>query len=412
MFKKVVLGVSGGVDSAVAALLLKKKGFDVHGVFMKNWDVIDETGICKADEDFKDASYLCKQLNIPLHPVNFVKEYWNEVFCNLIKEYENGCTPNPDILCNRNVKFNYFYKYATEHLKADAIATGHYARTNFGPYLENYHPDNLVKLLRANDTRKDQTFFLCQISQKALRKTMFPLSNLMKWEVKHMAVENNLEKFAVKPESMGICFIGSRNFQHFIKEYIMDKPGDFIDIDTGKIIGHHKGLHQWTLGQRSRLGGFAKSYFVAKKSTENNNIYVASGTAHPAFHSTTVVTSEPHWISSEPPELVKDHILHCDFKFQHTEQLASCKVCKTHKGLVVTLEKHKRALTAGQYAVFYRNNECLGSARILNSGASNFSLFYINNNKLGDVIDKEKNEKENSEYYNDCNLYMNRNKVC
>ncbi|CAG9765644.1 unnamed protein product [Ceutorhynchus assimilis] len=382
MIKRVALGVSGGVDSAVAALLLKNKGFDVQGVFMKNWDIADEKGSCRADEDYKDASQLCKQLNIKLHHVNFVKEYWNEVFCNLVKEYETGNTPNPDILCNRNVKFNYFYKYSMEHLKADAIATGHYANTSFGPYLEHYNPNEGVKLLRAKDTKKDQTFFLCQVQQEALKKTMFPLGNLMKWEVKHIATENNLEKFAFKHESMGICFIGSRNFQDFIEEYIPDKPGKFVDIDTGQIVGEHKGIHKWTLGQRSRLPGLPEAYFTCKKNAEDNIIYVAKGTKHPSFHGSLLFTTKPHWIHSKPKELKKDNILTCDFKFQHTEEWASCKVCQCNDGLLVKLEKSKRALTPGQFAVFYRGDECLGSAKILNSAPSNFTLYYLQNGTL------------------------------
>ena len=204
---------------------------------MRNWDILDETGVCRANEDYKDAQIVCNELNIPLHEVNFVKEYWNNVFCNLMKEYQTGYTPNPDILCNKYIKFDLFYKYAVNKLGADAIATGHYARTSFGDYLEHfmageserliYNADQMivhvnvfldVRLLVANDETKDQTFFLCQVQQEALRRTMFPLGSIKKADVKRIAMDNNFEKLALKRESMGICFIGPRNFQDFIAE--------------------------------------------------------------------------------------------------------------------------------------------------------------------------------------------------
>ncbi|CAG9853894.1 unnamed protein product [Phyllotreta striolata] len=376
MFKKVAIGVSGGVDSAVAAMLLKTKGFDVQGVFMQNWDIRDEKGVCSSEVDLEDAQKICNSIGIKLHCVNFVKQYWNLVFCELVKEYESGRTPNPDVLCNRNIKFNYFYKYAMDHLGVDAIATGHYANTSFGTYLENYQPNKNVRLLLAKDTKKDQTFFLCQVKQEALRRTMFPLGNITKWQVKNIAIENNLEKIALKPESMGICFIGSRNFQTFIQEYIADKPGDFVDVDTGKVVGQHRGVHQWTLGQRSRLQGLPLAYFVARKDIERNIIYVAQGTDHPILFSDLVFTEPPYWIHSEPIELKSNNILECDFKFQHTKRWSPCLVYKTKKGLLVKLHNEKRALTEGQYAVFVKNQECLGSAKIVNTGVSNFTNKY------------------------------------
>ncbi|XP_066143682.1 mitochondrial tRNA-specific 2-thiouridylase 1 [Euwallacea fornicatus] len=394
MIKRVALGISGGVDSAVAALLLKTRGYDVQGVFMRNWDIADEKGNCRADEDLKDASYICDKLNIPLHQVNFVKEYWNEVFSHLLKDYESGDTPNPDILCNKNVKFKHFFEYAQCCLKADAIATGHYARTSFGSYLENYKPNTNVRLLRAQDIRKDQTFFLCQLQQQVLRRTMFPLGDLTKWEVKHIAVEHGLERIALKPESMGICFIGSRNFQDFIKEYIEDKPGKFIDIDTGQVVGEHQGIHQWTLGQRSRVHGIPEPYFICQKNVKENIIYVVQGTNHPALYSSLFFTCPPHWISLEPPELKKDSILHCYFKFQHTNDVVSSEVCQSNMGLIVKLKLPKRALTPGQYAVFYRGNECLGSAKIIHAGASEFSLNYLKK-RTRDFCD-ENNESDAS----------------
>ncbi|XP_023311208.1 mitochondrial tRNA-specific 2-thiouridylase 1 isoform X2 [Anoplophora glabripennis] len=358
-FRKIAVAISGGVDSAVTALLLKRKGFSVEGVFMQNWDITDEKGFCSSNEDFKDALIVCKKLNVQLHHVNFVKQYWNEVFYHLIKEYETGYTPNPDIMCNKKIKFNYFYKYAMNNLKADAIATGHYAKTSFGPYLQYYKSGEDVKLYRAEDIKKDQTFFLCQIEQEALRRTMFPLGNLTKSEVKQIAFNSNLEEFAKKPESMGICFIGSRNFQNFIQEYIPDKPGLFVNIDNSKVMGEHRGIHQWTLGQRAKLQGLPEAFFIARKCIQSNIIYVASGTKHPILHSNLFFGSRPHWIHSVPEELDRGEVLKCDFKFQHTEEWTPCEICKVEEGLIIKLIKPKRAITPGQYAVFSRNRECL-----------------------------------------------------
>ncbi|KAK9745436.1 Aminomethyltransferase beta-barrel domain [Popillia japonica] len=387
-FRNIVVGMSGGVDSAVAALLLKR--YNIQGVFMQNWDITDEQGFCSASEDYKDAKYVCDKLNIPLISVNFVKEYWNDVFVDLIREYENGYTPNPDILCNRHIKFNYFYKFAKEKLNADAIATGHYARTSFGTFLEKYDPNIGVKLLKPLDDVKDQTFFLCQIKQDALRETMFPLGDLTKPQVKQIAREHNLEEIASKKESMGICFIGSRDFQDFISEYVQNKPGKFVDVDTGLVVGEHNGIHHWTLGQRSRIAGVADSYFIANKDVTSNTIYVAMGTTHPALHSNLFFTSDPHWICRKPVELDKNEIYTCQFKFQHTHSLVDCDLCQTPKGLIVKLSAPKRALTPGQYAVFYKGEECLGSARISNSGPSNFLMFYSKNKSY----ERRKNAKE------------------
>ncbi|EFA07642.2 mitochondrial tRNA-specific 2-thiouridylase 1 [Tribolium castaneum] len=382
--RKVVVGISGGVDSAVAALLLKKRGYDIQGVFMQNWDIADEKGYCSADADYKDAALVCDKLDIKLTHVNFVKHYWNEVFSNLIKEYETGNTPNPDVLCNRNIKFNYFYKYARNELGADAIATGHYARTSFGSYLEHYNPEKGVRLLNAVDWFKDQTFFLCQVNQEALQRTMFPLGDLMKPEVKKIARENGLEKIARKKESMGICFIGNRKFQDFIREYIDDKPGDFVDVDTAKVVGQHNGVHQWTLGQRARLHSYESPYFVARKDVDKNIIYVVKGTKHPLLYTNIILTSEPHWIHSQPPDL-QNGVLECDFKFQHTKYWVKCQVCQTSKGLIIKVNRYKRAITPGQFAVLSKDGECLGGARIINTGVSHFSLYYLENNGLGSV---------------------------
>ncbi|GAB0086656.1 Mitochondrial tRNA-specific 2-thiouridylase 1 [Sergentomyia squamirostris] len=298
ILRNVVVGVSGGVDSAVAALLLKNKGFKVQGVFMKNWDIIDEKTFCTGEQDWEDAQRVCRYLKIPLIHVNFVKEYWNNVFRQFLHDYESGLTPNPDILCNRHIKFDNFFSYATreDKLGAEAIATGHYARTNFGPFLEQYSPDQSVRLLQARDTFKDQTFFLSSVPQRALRKTMFPLGNFTKDEVKRLAEDAGMGFLLKKKESTGICFIGHRNFQEFISEYITAKPGKMVDIETGAEVGDHSGFHNWTIGQRCRLGGFPQRYFIAQKDRRTNTIFVAQGTHNPALFSKTFSTECPYWI--------------------------------------------------------------------------------------------------------------------
>lgn len=374
-FKKVVVGLSGGVDSAVSALLLKKNGFQVIGAFMKNWDIADETGNCTASEDLRDAEWICSKLGIELHEVNFVKEYWNEVFSNAIDDYRIGLTPNPDILCNRHIKFNVFFKYCAERLGADTIATGHYAQTSFGNFMQFYNPSQGVRLLKAVDSVKDQTFFLSQVKKEALEKTMFPIGNLIKTQVKKIALEHNLDRIAQRKESMGICFIGSRNFQQFISEYVDNKEGAFIHVESGDVVGKHSGIHQWTVGQRCRIGGQLEPLYVMKKDVDFQNIYVAPGQFHNSLLNKFFTTSVPHWIHSAPQQLESNSVLDCEFRFQNTDPLACCQVMKlTNGGLAVQLQQPKHALTCGQFAVFYMGNECLGSARITSTAPSLFTL--------------------------------------
>ncbi|XP_015185768.1 PREDICTED: mitochondrial tRNA-specific 2-thiouridylase 1 isoform X1 [Polistes dominula] len=376
MLKNIVVGISGGVDSAVTALLLKKKGFNVVGVFMKNWDIINEKGICLAEQDYNDAKKVCEKLDIPLFQVNFVKEYWNNVFSTLLEKYQSGSTPNPDIICNKNIKFDHFINLAQTKFHADAVATGHYVRTSFGPYLENFKPHTNVLMLKALDPNKDQTFFLSQVSQRSLRYCMFPLGEYFKSDVKKIAREAGLIEIAEKKESMGICFVGKREFQHFISEYIENKDGDFVDLDNGKVVGRHQGIHHWTIGQRCRISGLTDPYFVFQKNLQTNIITVVKGTNHPALYTDLLMTKNPHWIAGEPPELTNsERIFICDFRFQHRKPLTVCNVFKTlNNHLIIQLSKPLRAITIGQYAVLYSGQLCLGSAEITYPGPSYFAL--------------------------------------
>ncbi|XP_012252584.2 mitochondrial tRNA-specific 2-thiouridylase 1 [Athalia rosae] len=374
--KRVVIGMSGGVDSAVSALFLKKKGFDVVGVFMQNWDIRDETGHCSSERDREDAARICEKLGVPLNHVNFVKEYWNDVFSNLLKDYQTGYTPNPDIRCNEFIKFRAFYDYARNELAADAVATGHYTSTSFGPYLEGFAPGKNARLLKAKDPVKDQTFFLSRIPQDSLRRAMFPVGGHYKRDVIKIARENGLNDVANKKESMGICFIGSRRFQDFISEYVENKPGNFVDLETSSVVGRHNGIHHWTMGQRCKIGGVPKPYFVCRKDADTNDIWVVPGTRHPALFSRIMITEKFHWINPEWGDLIDSRgILECDFRFQHTKPVVPCAVFRTKEDrFVVALGEPARALTPGQFAVVYSKNECLGSARILTAGPSLYSL--------------------------------------
>ncbi|XP_032663324.1 mitochondrial tRNA-specific 2-thiouridylase 1 isoform X2 [Odontomachus brunneus] len=350
MIRNIVVGISGGVDSAVAAFLLKNKGFKIIGAFMKNWDIKDETGKCTVENDYEDARWVCDKLKIPLVQVDFVKEYWNEVFSDLLEKYQTGYTPNPDVLCNKNIKFDRFFHFARNKLQADAIATGHYAKTSFGPYLENYRADIGVHLLQAYDKDKDQTLFLSQVSQQTLKCCMFPLGNYLKNHVKTIAKEAGLHRIVQKKESMGICFVGKREFQHFISEYIHDKPGDYIDLESGLTIGKHNGIHKLTIGQKCKIAGRYKPFFVFEKNRETNIILVVEGTTHPALYTDFLITQDIHWINKEPCELRSGNgVFHCNFRFQHRKPLIPCSVYKTsNDSLFIRLSAPLRAITKGQ----------------------------------------------------------------
>lgn len=390
--KRVVCGISGGVDSAVAAALLKQRGFEVIGAFMKNWDDQDEGGTCQISQesDYQDARTVCDLLRIPFVEVSFVKDYWNEVFSRLLEDYEKGFTPNPDVLCNKFIKFGSFYHYARERLNGDAIATGHYAQSSFGSFLERVGNDRVAYLKRAVDATKDQTLFLSDIQQEPLQRTMFPLGSLYKYQVRQLAREMGMDKLSKKRDSVGICFIGNRRFSDFIAKYIEDRPGNFVDVDTGKILGRHNGVHQFTLGQRCRIAGGPQAYYVCQRDAKSQTILAARGRDHPALYSRNVLVSAPHWIS-DVPKISPNKPFSCMFKFQHTEWTIPCLIYgnfdnNPSDGAIVSLSIPTRAITPGQQAVFYRADVCLGSAKILdadslvNSISSDSFKNYFNHN--------------------------------
>ncbi|XP_037071397.1 LOW QUALITY PROTEIN: mitochondrial tRNA-specific 2-thiouridylase 1-like [Pollicipes pollicipes] len=381
--RRVVCAMSGGVDSSVAALLLKRRGYEVLGFFMRNWDVRDEQGVCRADQDAEDAAWVCHQLQIPFQEVNFVKEYWNEVFSEMIRDYETGFTPNPDILCNRHIKFTALYEHARHAVGADALATGHYARTSAGEDLTEAK-ERSVRLLRAVDRHKDQTFFLSQVPQKALRRTMFPLGEFTKDVVKKVARSAGLQRIAAKKESMGICFIGKRDFGEFIAQYVDPRPGNFVDLETREVVGRHNGIHQWTIGQRCNIAGLRDAYFVVEKLADSGDILVAPGPRPPG---TVLVDRAGRPAALDPqsarrplqpgharlPVQVPAHRV-AGAMHRHQSRAQPLAPRAQRRPPDVSLVQPLRALTPGQFGVFYRGDECLGSARITRPGPSQYAL--------------------------------------
>jgi len=408
---RIAVGMSGGVDSAVTAMLLKKaagsqgQGHEVVGVFMKNWDSLEETGRdCQADKEAADAERICQHLDIPFRQVDFVKEYWNEVFTPLLEGYQNGETPFPDVDCNRNIKFGHFHRHCVEELGCDYVASGHYARVNHNS------ASGESQLLQAMDRVKDQTLFLSQVRQEALQRSLFPLGNLTKDVVKAIASSGGLDWVAKKRESMGICFIGKRSFKTFIDEYVAPSSGDLIDIDTGKVLGRHDGAHKYTLGQRVRIAGANDRLFVVDKDIGSQVITVASGEQHPALFSETFFTHSPHWISGKgPPRQLQSNrhrLLECDYRSQNKMPLVKCAVTfrmtsstnweyvSLSNGLTVSVVRPQRAVTAGQYAAFYDGEVCLGSAKIERVGPSLYTMNH--NNCRTKIQEKIKSEEQNS----------------
>jgi tRNA-specific 2-thiouridylase len=353
--KNVVVGISGGVDSSVAALLLKEQGYNVIGLFMRNWDSTinnDYLGnpninnnICPQEEDYNDALKICQKLDIPLHRIDFVKEYWDFVFKYFLDELKKGRTPNPDIMCNKYIKFDLFIEKAKE-LGADYIATGHYAKLK---------DCNLCKAL---DSNKDQSYFLAYVNKEKFKNVLFPLADLTKPEVREIARKNDLIT-ANKKDSTGICFIGERNFTQFLENYLPNQPGKIINIETNEVVGEHIGLMYYTLGQRKglNLGGFKEKSFVAKKDLENNILYIASGNENKYLYSTMAIISDFNFLTNY-------RVKKCSCKFRYRQKDIPCTVeYLSNNKLKLTYEGAK-AVTPGQFCVLYDDEICLGGGII------------------------------------------------
>ncbi len=357
--KKVVLGMSGGVDSSVAAILLKEQGYDVIGVFMKNWEEKDDNGICLSEEDYKDVIAVAEQLEIPYYSVNFVKEYWDKVFTYFLNEYKRGRTPNPDVMCNKEIKFRAFLDYAMK-IGADYVATGHYAR------IIHEEKDGNIKsvMLRGVDDNKDQTYFLCQLNQEQLEKVLFPLGNYTKPQIREIAEKYNL-KTAKKKDSTGICFIGERNFNEFLSKYLPAKKGNIVNTE-GKILGRHNGLMYYTIGQRKGIGigntkeGTGEPWFVVDKDLEKNELVVTQGD-NSVLYSKGLIATNFNFIN-------KDEItfpLNCTVKYRYRQDDSKAVINKLNENeYEVIFDKPQKAVTLGQIVVAYNGEKCLGGGVI------------------------------------------------
>ena len=355
--KTVVVGMSGGVDSSVAAFLLQNQGYKVQGLFMQNWQ--NEPGeVCTSEVDFADASKVCDQLNIPLHKANFSDEYWDRVFKEFLSEHEKGRTPNPDILCNREIKFKSFLDYALK-IGADNIATGHYASIK--------HRDNRTLLMRSKDLNKDQTYFLHEVKGEEFSKCIFPLEGLNKKEVREIAESNNFINHD-KKDSVGICFVGERNLKDFLKRFIKFESGNIKDSE-GNIVGTHPGALLFTQGQRQGLnvGGVKDKpelpWYVYDKSIELNEVYVCQGEFNDLLMSDGLLMEEMKWIN----ETSVPKKLDCEVQVRHRGKPVECVAHFMEQGVRLEFSEKIRAIAPGQSAVLYKKNECLGGGIIAKS---------------------------------------------
>lgn len=364
MSKTVVLGLSGGVDSSVAAAILKEQGYNVIGLFMRNWDsttnndvlgnpeVNDE--VCSQEQDFRDAEAVANKLGIPIHRVDFIKEYWDNVFTYFLDEYKKGRTPNPDILCNKYIKFDAFIEHAKQ-FQPDYIAMGHYARVVHGEY---------TAMLRGVDDNKDQTYFLSQLTEEQLKTVLFPVGDLTKQQVRDIAEKYDLAT-KHKKDSTGICFIGERDFNKFLDNYLPSKPGNMVTED-GEVISRHGGLMYYTIGQRKGLGiGGSNTYgnepwFVIGKNLETNELIIGQGFHHPTLYSDSCYVEEVNMIRLPKFE----GTLECTAKFRYRQKDVPVSIRYVGEDLLVTFKEHVRAVTPGQAAVFYMDEECLGGGFI------------------------------------------------
>jgi tRNA-specific 2-thiouridylase len=365
--KKVVIGMSGGVDSSVAAIELQKQGYEVIGLFMRNWDSLadgelngptTESGICPQEEDYNDAKKVCDKLGIPLHRKDFVKEYYDYVFKYFLDELEKGRTPNPDIMCNKYIKFDMFVKEA-EKLGADYIATGHYARIKDG------------KLLRAVDNNKDQTYFLSQVTKDQLKNVLFPIGDMVKPDVRRVAEEYGLVT-ADKKDSTGICFIGERNLTNFLRNYLPNQPGDIVNIDTNEVIGKHIGLMYYTIGQRRGLniGGTDERMFVVGKDLKKNILYICIGEDNDYLVSDSCIVDEINYLGSEL-------ITKCTAKFRYRQEDIPVELEWKDNEVLVKYPQGVKRVTPGQACVFYNGEECLGGGIIKTVLKNDEPLWYL-----------------------------------
>ncbi len=342
---KIVVGMSGGVDSAVSALLLKEQGHEVIGLFMKNWE--EEEGACHALEDYEDVVKVCEQLKIPYYSVSFAKEYWENVFTHFLEELKLGFTPNPDILCNREIKFKLLLDKALS-LGADALATGHYCRTDG------------TLLLKGSDPQKDQSYFLYTIKESILPSVLFPVGNMEKAAVREIAKKAGLAN-AAKKDSTGICFIGKRDFKSFLNRYLPYQKGEFRTLD-GNIVGEHDGIAYYTIGQRKGLGigGPGDAWFVVKKDVERNIVFIEQGDDHPALYTSELIATDVSWVGIPPVAPYR-----CSAKVRYRQPDQVCTITQIDADhLRVTFDQPQRAVTPRQSIVFYDGDVCLGGALI------------------------------------------------
>ena len=367
--KKVVIGMSGGVDSSVAAIKLKEQGYEVIGLFMRNWDSlmdgeydgapVSNQGICPQEVDYNDAKAVCDKLGIPLYRKDFIKEYWDYVFTYFLDELKKGRTPNPDIMCNKYIKFDMFAKEAKK-LGADFIATGHYARIENG------------KLLKAKDENKDQTYFLSQVSKEQLKNVLFPIGDMIKSDVRKVALENDLLT-AKKKDSTGICFIGERNFSNFLKNYLPNTPGDIVNIDTKEVIGKHIGLMYYTIGQRRGLdiGGTKDRMFVVGKDLAKNILYICIGEDNDYLISDSCIIEDVNYLGDKK-------ITECNAKFRYRQKDNPVSLEWLDNGeILVKYPQGVKSVTPGQACVLYDGEECLGGGIIKTVMKNNEKLWYL-----------------------------------
>ena len=356
MTTKVIVGMSGGVDSSVSALLLKKQGFDVEGLFMKNWEEDDDKEYCSAAIDLADAQKICDYIDIPLHTVNFSSEYWDRVFEYFLTEYRAGRTPNPDIICNKEIKFNAFLDHAID-LDAEYIATGHYANcanTDAGPILS-----------KGLDKNKDQSYFLHTLDQQQLAKSLFPIGDLEKHEVRKLAKQNNFDTFD-KKDSTGICFIGERKFRDFLQNYIPAQTGEIKTLED-EVIGEHEGAMFYTIGQRQGLGiggqreHGEEPWYVTDKNIETNVVYVVQGREHQSLYHSKLSTENFHWITKQPPEIQTN--LKAKIRYRQDDQPCSFQQIN-NQNFEISFVDPQWAITPGQSVVLYQDDICLGGGII------------------------------------------------